>query len=481
VKKKLLTDLFFCMVLALAMATALPAFAQGTDIAEDADASAVAGDDSIPMRHLSIDEAVTLAIQNNLSLEASRVDVGTKKRAAKLWWNELVPTVGVNATMSAANTATTVSGFKIIDTPPGIVPYEIEMSPWSVSGAFSIQLAKPVFAIVEGMKTLRADYQSGLVSYEKAKVQLEQSVRKLYLNILLMQESLKVQEQGLTLASERVRMAELNYSAGLAPELTLLQARVTRDTMMPTIEQAEDNIKISMANMAMQLGLPYDTVFELDGVDFTAFELGFDFSELISRAAASNMDVMELQANIRTLHQTKKATQFSMFTPVLSIGWNTAPTLANAFGKTSDWGADNWSDRGAFSLSLSWSINSLLPFTPDGNNIKNLADNERTLNINLAQLIRGTEVNIYNTVFTLQQARESAKAQQLTVNLAQRSFDLTRQAFNAGLQDLIEVNNAQNQLNQAKLGVLQQQFNYLSGLIDLEYYVGVPFGTLNKK
>jgi hypothetical protein len=29
--------------------------------------------------------------------------------------------------------------------------------------------------------------------------------------------------------------------------------------------------------------------------------------------------------------------------------------------------------------------------------------------------------------------------------------------------------------------MLEQQFNYLNGLLDLEYAIGVPFGTLNSK
>jgi hypothetical protein len=43
------------------------------------------------------------------------------------------------------------------------------------------------------------------------------------------------------------------------------------------------------------------------------------------------------------------------------------------------------------------------------------------------------------------------------------------------------VQNAELELKQAKVSVLEQQFNYLNGLIDLEYSIGVPFGTLSSK
>jgi outer membrane protein TolC len=40
--------------------------------------------------------------------------------------------------------------------------------------------------------------------------------------------------------------------------------------------------------------------------------------------------------------------------------------------------------------------------------------------------------------------------------------------------ELLDVRDAENQLNQAKLGLVNEKFNYLSGLLDLEY-------TLNTK
>jgi len=47
------------------------------------------------------------------------------------------------------------------------------------------------------------------------------------------------------------------------------------------------------------------------------------------------------------------------------------------------------------------------------------------------------------------------------------------------LQDYFQVQNAEQSLRQARVQLLEQQFNYLNGLIDLEYSTGVPFGTLS--
>jgi hypothetical protein len=40
------------------------------------------------------------------------------------------------------------------------------------------------------------------------------------------------------------------------------------------------------------------------------------------------------------------------------------------------------------------------------------------------------------------------------------------------------VQNAEQELKQAKQVMLVQQSNYLNGLLDLEYSMGIPFGSL---
>jgi outer membrane protein TolC len=148
---------------------------------------------------------------------------------------------------------------------------------------------------------------------------------------------------------------------------------------------------------------------------------------------------------------------------------------------------DNWGDKdlwrksGSFTVTLGVRLHSLIPFSPDFQGVKNLDDQIKITNIGLAQMIQGTEIEIYNTVLSLDRTRITAEAQTQTIDLAERAYRLTEEAYRAGLQDLLQVQNAELELKQAKVSMLEQQFNYLNGLLDLEYAIGVPFGTLSSK
>ncbi|MDR2467792.1 MAG: TolC family protein [Spirochaetaceae bacterium] len=429
-----------------------------------------------PVRTISVDEAVSLALNNNLGLQASQVTLEKKKRPAVLSWNQFLPTVGLSGSLSAANSVSTQN--VPIGISGGQLMYRTVEGPrWGLNAAFQIQWSGLNVAMFEGVRKLKRDYEAGEIGYQKAKLQLERDIRKLYSSILLAEENLKVQEQSFTLAEEQVRTAQANYNAGLSAELTLMQARLNRDKLIPDIDLIKNNIKVSMANFAMLLGLPYDTEFTLVSTEQVRYDVPFDTAELIRNAAGSKVDLQELRANIVALRTARNAMRYQLWTPSLSLGWTLNPTFSGDPFRDS-WSGDSWTDTGRFSLNLSWSLNGMLPFTKEVATLRDLNDDIRSLDINLAQAIRATEVEVYNQVFLVQQARESIDAQQKTVELAERTYRDTLAAFRAGLRDFMEVQNVEQQLRQARLGVLQQQYNFFTGVIDLEYAVGVPFGTM---
>ena len=446
-----------------------------------------------PIR-LTPDEAVDLAIKNNLSLESARVAIGTKKRASDLSWNQFIPGVTVAGSLILDNERATISGLKEIDAVPlnpllgsppglpnlyGVVPYSVEASQWHVAGTIQASLTISI-AMFENMNRLKLDYHSGLVGYEKAKLQLERDVRKAYNNMLLLRENISLLKENFEAAGRRVQMAQANYNAGLVPELVFLQARVAVENMKPMIDQADNGFRLSMASFAMFLGLPYDTPFELEPVDTDTPFIPLDVQELISKAASGKPDIQELQQTILMLKSARRAQSFSLL-PALTLSWNITPVFIGDPWKDS-WGdKDLWNRSGQLTISLGLRLHSLLPFSADSQVIKTLDDQVRIANIGLAQLIRGTEIEIYNTILALERTHVTKEVQAQTISLAERAYSLTEEAYRAGLQDLLQVQNAELELKQAKVSMLEQQFNYLNGLIDLEYAIGVPFGALSSK
>jgi outer membrane protein TolC len=418
-----------------------------------------------------------MAIENNLSLQVSGIELGTKKRKSDFSWNRFIPDVNLSGTVAGLNKEP--------------VPMEIPLPPmlggpislgaanqWNLMGDLSVSLNLN-FALFEGMKNLKLDYQAGLISYEKAKQQLERDVRKTYNSILMMEAGIQLAKEGLSSAEQQVEMARVNYQAGLIPELSLLQAQVAMENLKPAIQEMENGLSVMQSSFVFSLGLPSGTPIQLAPIE-TPDYIDLNLEDLIVKASNVKPEILELKQNIAVMQSMSKAQKLQAYTPTIALGWNIDPTFQGKLGEDSLFMEDGWKQsQGMFRVTLALNLNAYLPFTPTGVALKELDDTVNTLNLSLAQLIRGTEIEVYQTVLQLEKSQSYMEALKLTEGLALKSYQQTEEAYRSGMVEFLEVQSALLEYQKAQNAVIGEQFNYLAGLIDLEYAIGVPFGTLS--
>ncbi|MDR2177687.1 MAG: TolC family protein [Treponema sp.] len=442
---------------------------------------------------LTMDAAVELALRNNLSLRNGAITLDTKKRASDLVWNQFLPDLALRGTLARQNKAATQTVMMpsaillgnympIPGTSPaqvfGVSPGSVEVPRWSMLGNISASLNLSL-ALFAGIEAIKADYEAGLVTYERARLQVERDVRKAYNDMLLLAENIALLRESYEAVEQQVSTAQANYRAGLAPELTLLQAQVSRDNMKPGINQAENGLILSQARFAMTLGLPYETRFDLVSTPAEAGSIPLDLTELIREATRNKPDIRELLRQLTALEKNRHARSLQTHTPYLRFDLSLNPTFGADPFKDNWFKKDNWSDRGSFSITLGINLNGLFPFTKEGQAIKDMDNQIKSLAGSITQMIQGTELEIYNTLLTLAQVQSTMDAQAETVRLAEQSYRLTEEAYRAGLQDFLQVQNAELELHKARLEIIRQQNSYRNSLIDLEYAAGLPFGTLS--
>ena len=131
---------------------------------------------------ISPDEAVERALKNNLSLASARVTNETKRRASNLSWNQFIPGVTIVGSLSADNgrvTNATPSSqitrqypeMAAIPDLPANIDMNVLNSSLFVGGQIRASLDLSL-AMFENMKRLKLDYETGIIAYEKAKLQL---------------------------------------------------------------------------------------------------------------------------------------------------------------------------------------------------------------------------------------------------------------------------------------------------------------------
>lgn len=479
----------FCAFLAGLFVTGF-AFCQG--ISDSADNLQRKEDGTIV---LTIDDAVTYSLKNSPSLKTAQIDLELAKWKKNTAWNSFLPTVQVTGTIARANdvesslrsTNQTINGNKKLyeglataatagGNPTlgyGFSNAAANMNPvsatenmhWTAMGNLSVSLNFNV-AMIQNMRATIAQYETGKISWDQTVKENEISVRKLFYGLLLQQESLNLQKESLENARQRMTQAQTNYRNGYVPEIKYLQAQVAYENQVPVVEKAEMIMRQQLDTFAFLIGLPANSKIQLNG-EINPKIIDLDVEELISKGLTQNLTIRTLQENIKILKLQSNALDLSAYTPSLALSWNGNPMITSAF--ESDWGdSNNWKDQGAFSVTLAWNITNMLPWSSSRVQARELQDNIKKLEVQLESAVRNTDLQIRTAVDTLAQCRHSLENSQRNIDLAQRSYDMTSLAYRNGTTEYLDLMDAETQLNQAKLSLVNEKFNYMTNLMDLE-------------
>ena len=440
---------------------------------------------------LTVEDATEFAIKNSRTLKVSAIDVEIAKLKKDNAWNVFLPSVQVTGTMRRSNEVSNtsaemmdgiMSGFMEMLMPlytqhPTLLgslssgsssssePSDpTEADHWQAIGNISLNWNFS-FALLEAYKTTISSYEAGLISYEQSVKQTERDVQKLFYGMLLMQENLKLQQEMLENARLRMEQAEVFYKNGLAPELSYLQAQVAYENKKPTVLQMEQSVVQQLNTFGFLLGLPYGTEIELVGTIEPKF-IDIEASKLVEKYLTNRLDVQSLYKNMELVSHGIKATKLQTYTPALALSWGYQPVVMDI---TKNW--SDGTDQGALSVTLAWNITNMLPFSSNMVNLKETQLNLKKLELSVATLLQNGEIEINSLVDNLKKCESSIKAMEYNVELAEKAYNMSFEAYKVGTTEILDLNEAASQLSQAKLGLMNEKYTYLTTLLDLEYAI----------
>lgn len=412
---------------------------------------------------LTVDQAVELAIAQNLGLKQSGIDLRTKQRSKDTAWNAFLPSMSVSAGFNGTS---------------GIFQFQGQAAPALTDpGNFGfttgVSLALPINAAVgTGIKNLVAEFEAGQLSYEAAQKELERDVRKQFHLLLGSLENIKIQEANIDLAQNRLDQARNNFNNGLAPELEVLTSEVTVSNLQPAYNGVVNGYESLMLFFKFLLGVDRQTELVLEGnLDTELYDLNSE--ELINKYIARRLDIRGLDKQVEALEYSRKTVNRNFNTPTLNLGYSYSLSGTNADQSFTTglpiepW--SDWNDRGALSLGLQWKFDGLIPGSKTNVQVKGIQDGIDALNIAREMAFQNAGIEITNLVNALDTARKTIEANRSSVDLARRNYELTEEAYNVGTRELLDVQSAQNDYLAAAQQLLLARYEYIAGLLDLEY------------
>jgi len=444
---------------------------------------------------LTVDQALDHALSYNLGYAIEESKVTIKKREKDFSWNKFIPSLTLGSNLVRLNKDLSGSGVTAAGSPNAyglysVYPYSYSLDPWNLSMSFSAQLTLS-FATLRQIDQAAIDYEASVLSFETAKKKLERDVRKSFNQLLALKDAIALTRKQIDNAQQRYLQAQATYKSGLASSLSVLQSQVALENKKPALQDQELGYRQALMAFAILLGFDARQSIDLKGnVDVPQDAQGLDPDVFIDRYLDRRLDVQAAWYGVKSVQNSLRL-QEALRLPSLSIGFSADPTVANLFGTNPKTGkatdisdGNNWAQSsGNFFIGLRWQPDALIPGLSNWVSSEGLKDSIAQAKLGAEQARRAGAMEITGLVDRIRKSVSALQTLDLNVQLAQKAYQQTDTAYKAGNQTLLEVQDADVQLQAAQLQVINEKLNLANNMLDLgyalnadpkEYLQGVP-------
>ncbi len=404
---------------------------------------------------LTLDQALEIALSESNTIKIADMTIEKSGYAKKGTYSALYP----NMSVSSAYQRTLKKQVMVMDM--GGQPMEIKVgrdNNISTSATASMPLVNA--SLWESLKLSGMDVEMAVEQARSSKIAMVKQVKQAFYAVLLAQESHNVMNQVYENAQRNYEKTEQRFNVGKASELERLRAQVTMMSAEPNVSSAENAVLLATWQLKAVMGIDLDTEVEVVG-DLNGYTDKLLTPHIAEDDLDNNSSLLQLDIQDRMLESTIRM-QKKQYLPTLaaSINYNYS---AMGDDKLS------WFPSSTAALSLS------LPIF-DGFQKRNTIKQSQVTRNMLALQREDTERNLriairnYNDQMAL--CVKNYEAANATVEIAQKSYDISAKMYEVGKATLVELNDAQLALQQAQLTQAQAVYNFMVTKASLDELIG---------
>ncbi len=409
-------------------------------------------------RAMSLEELVEMARSESHQVRQSRLEV----RRAEL--------AGEEARMGRWPTASAEAQYRNnLSLPVIVLPPDSPFGDVLRTGARhnftgTLQVSVPVYSaqlnrsieVSQAVATLEKALQEATVR------EVEVEVERAFLNGLVSRESYAVLRESHEALLRNLSLVEALYEEGLVPEYDLIRTEVQARNLEPELERARNGYQGALNYLKLLVGLPIEEAIELDGDLRDLYESRAGHREVAE--FSENRDLMQLRGQEEVVRQR--------------IGLERAaywPTVG-AFGTFSYQGQGdnlavwdyNWTDTATVGLSLT------IPLYSPGLRQRVEQAEVEALQVSLQRefLEESLRSQFDTTTRRLEELEAMIEAQERNVEQAERGYSIARQSYEEGAYSLMDVNDAEAALRDARMNYRSALAEYVQAVLDLEDLLG---------
>jgi outer membrane protein TolC len=394
------------------------------------------------VEEINLEKAVEILIEENRELQNSRIDIENAEANIDLAYRSFFPTVTLDSTYTKVD-----EGRREINL-EGIfnenIPNYTEGSDTTYSN--SLRLTQPVWYGNEIL--LNKDIAEYRIEAERANYEsiLEDKLFSLiqsYYGVLQAEGVVEIREEALDIAAEHLRIVENNFEAGLVIKQDLLQSQIEQRKAQEELQTAENNLKIAKRRFNQLITSDKDYILQRPEINL---DLKLNQNELYKTAVENSSQLLALEINKEIVEINKKIKEIPQ-RPRININGSY------------NWEGEKFFDEESWSVSVTGSI----PLYDGGKSKIEAAKQQKEIekiNNSIKDLLENIDIEVEDTLLSIDELENKIKLEELSLENAEENLEIANKSYEAGVAKNIDVINAQSTYRQARISLLQAEYNY---------------------
>ncbi|RKX89624.1 MAG: hypothetical protein DRP70_03245 [Spirochaetes bacterium] len=405
---------------------------------------------SVHALDITLESAAELALGNNRALMAGYSDLRILDRTKRSGWNEFLPEIYAG------------TGFSRPNQPILFVPGMNSDWNYSIAIGGSLNLSA---STAYRIGASRLAWEQGLIGITEFEHALVRDARKSFLGLLLLRDTISIYELMVETAEGRYNRAARRFELGDARKLDMLSYQVAWQNMLPQLTDLKNSFEIRQLEFRRLLGLDEKDPVVLIG-EIQADEQSWDAAALISSRLSRRYDVQSAQKNIEQLKNERGRRISDGLTPAFVFNYDYAPSWGDPFD-----GSSTRYDGGVLYLGVAMPLDGFIPNSKKSLAIREMSDKLEAAELRFADSLQAGAIEIESAVRNLNKSASTLRSLELNVELAVESYDLVSRSYDVGEADYLQVQTADDEMNTARIQLVNEKFNYSAALQDLDFAI----------
>ena len=407
---------------------------------------------------VSLEEAIELSYRNNPDLRTALLELEQSQAALREAQAANFPTVSVNGTLQGQNTTSTST--EAVPTPGGGLAFESSSTEeLGASVSAQVDVVYNLFSSGQRGATIRAAEEQVRLSeleVERRREDLRLNTANEYYDLQASIESIRISEAFLEEAERNLRDTSLREEVGVGTRFDVLRAEVQVANARQDVVNAERSRQVAQSTLARRLNVPPSLTITTVPVDIAGnWPLGLEESIVLAYQNRAELEQQLVQSDIG---EELRAAELAALGPQVDLFANY--TISDTLTQS-----DSFNDNYSFGARVSWTLF-------EGGAAQARA-RQRELDSEIAERnfeeSRNTiRLSVESAFYNLEANLTNIDTARLSVEQAQEALELAILRFDAGVGTQLDILNAQSELTDAEVNLVEAIVGYNRSLSEIK-------------